>query len=122
MDERHFSTDDDPAANPQEVIQNDVINLLKSIGFTDEWIESFLDSIMNAPSNPEKDKLEADLDEVHPVLDKAAAIADEALMFIDYQLDATDVAKQEWLEQRAGKELELLKINMNEKLNDKDDD
>lgn len=114
MDKLHVFTDDAPVEDLQKKTFDLLVNLLKSIGFSKEWAESFLGDLQNARRNPEEDKLEAELDKVNPVLDEIATNADEILVYIDNQLDTADEAMEEWNKQRAKEDLELLKIRLEE--------
>lgn len=114
LNECHISTDNNPAEDQREKIKTILSNLLESIGYSEEWIESFLYDLLNAKDNPEQDKLEAKLDQVNVIIDEMVSSAREFLLEADNDLATADEEFQEELIQTEKDDLELLKIRREE--------
>lgn len=121
LNECHVFTDDVPVDDLQQKAIGYEVDLLQSMGFSQEWIESFYNDLHEAKDNPEKDKLEADLNQVHIFLQKLATWPSEIMVAMDDQLVSADEVLEERLEEMEKEDLELLKMEL-EELNDHDDD
>lgn len=122
LNECHVFAYDVSGENPQQEITGSVEKLLQSIGFSEEWAKSFVADLLKAKTNPEEDKLEADLDHVNIVLDEVATFANEDLVYFNDQVAAADEEAQEDLQQKHKENLELLKLRLEQMVGRQGDD
>lgn len=91
-----------------------LVDLLQTVGLSKEWVETFISDLKNVKQDPEKDKLEADLDRANVVLDELTASIEEKLIKFDREATGAYEAIEGEIKERQKKELQLLKIQMEE--------
>lgn len=121
LNECHVFPDDFSVDDQEQQIITTLSDLLLSIGFSQDWIESFLTDLEEAKDNPAEDKLAGDLDQGNVLLNELGAFANKVLTDISKHATAIDKFVQAGVEQTQKENLELLKIRLEEMQDHADD-
>lgn len=127
LNECNVFADDVPDADLPQNIVDKLVELFKLVGFSQDQAESFVSKLLNYKSNTQKDKLQADLDQIFVMVDEVGTSVRKNVISFNQQLAVADQILQDNLQQREKKQLQLLGMELQdgdsaEAHGDKDDD